>query len=76
VADHPPDDRRGPDQPERCESARISGCSPNKLPQALVVTDFAALAAEFEALAPRPIRPRVEAELVRVVSLAGVLSLT
>ncbi|GAA2374853.1 hypothetical protein Cme02nite_04200 [Catellatospora methionotrophica] len=46
-----------------------------ELPAALVVRDFAALAAELDALAPRLIRPRVEAELVRVLAVTGVRSI-
>ncbi|GII02794.1 hypothetical protein [Planobispora takensis] len=48
----------------------------DELPPSLVATDFAALARELDTLAPRPIRPRVEAELVRVVAVAGVESVT
>ncbi|MFC4062854.1 hypothetical protein ACFOWE_31570 [Planomonospora corallina] len=48
----------------------------DELPPSLVVSDFAALARELDALAPRPIRPRVEAELVRAVAVAGVESVT
>lgn len=47
-----------------------------ELPPSLVVTDFAALSRELDALTLRPIRPRVEAELVRVVAVARVESLT
>ena len=43
-----------------------------ELPPSLVVTDFAALGRELDALTLRPIRPRVEAELVRVVAVARV----
>ncbi|MFI0424102.1 hypothetical protein [Spongiactinospora sp. 9N601] len=42
------------------------------LPPSLLVTDFAALSGELDALPPRPIRPRVAAELVRVVAVAQV----
>ncbi|GIH23294.1 hypothetical protein Aph01nite_16040 [Acrocarpospora phusangensis] len=48
----------------------------NDLPQSLRVTDFAALNRELDALPLRPIRPRVEAELVRAITIAGVQSLT
>ncbi len=40
------------------------------------MTDLAALARELDALPPRPIRPRVEAELVRVIAVAGVQGVT
>lgn len=46
------------------------------LPPSLVVTDFAALHRELGALPPRPIRPRIEAELVRVLAVAGVESIS
>ncbi len=45
------------------------------LPEALVVRDLRALAAELDRLPPRVVRPRVEAELVRVVQIAEVRSL-
>ncbi|MEV7807568.1 hypothetical protein AB0O28_31930 [Microbispora sp. NPDC088329] len=44
----------------------------DELPPSLVVTDLAALGRELDALPLRPIRPRVEAELVRVVAVARV----
>ncbi|MEV4516502.1 hypothetical protein AB0K00_47080 [Dactylosporangium sp. NPDC049525] len=44
------------------------------LPDALVVRDLRALAAELDRLPPRVVRPRVEAELVRVVQVAEVRS--
>ncbi|MEU0567188.1 hypothetical protein ABZ297_17620 [Nonomuraea sp. NPDC005983] len=47
-----------------------------ELPTSLVVTDFAALSRELDALTLRPIRPRVEAELVRVVAVARVEGVT
>ncbi|WP_214325746.1 SWIM zinc finger family protein [Nonomuraea sediminis] len=47
-----------------------------ELPQSLVVTDFAALSRELDALTLRPVRPRVEAELVRVVAVAEVEAVT
>jgi hypothetical protein len=43
-----------------------------QLPATLVAHDFTALAAELDALSPRPIRPRVEAELVRAMRVAAV----
>ncbi|GIM93141.1 hypothetical protein [Paractinoplanes toevensis] len=46
------------------------------LPPSLISTDLAVLAAELDALPPRPIRARVEAELVRVVPVAEVLSVS
>lgn len=45
------------------------------LPGRLVAADLAALADELDALPPRPVRPRVEAELVRVVPIAEVRSM-
>ncbi|GAA2382247.1 hypothetical protein [Dactylosporangium salmoneum] len=42
------------------------------LPAGLLVDDLRALAAELERLPPRVVRPRVAAELVRVVRIAGV----
>ncbi|MEV6984170.1 hypothetical protein AB0M95_23350 [Sphaerisporangium sp. NPDC051017] len=47
-----------------------------ELPPSLVVTDFAALSRELDALTLRPIRPRVEAELVRVVAVTRVEAVT
>jgi hypothetical protein len=47
-----------------------------ELPPSLVVTDFAALGRELDGLPLRPVRPRVEAELVRVVAVGGVESVT
>ncbi|GAA3204253.1 hypothetical protein ACFO1B_42480 [Dactylosporangium siamense] len=44
------------------------------LPDALVVRDLRDLAAELDRLPPRVVRPRVEAELVRVVQVAEVRS--
>ncbi|NUW36001.1 hypothetical protein HTZ77_31965 [Nonomuraea sp. SMC257] len=46
------------------------------LPPSLVVTDLAALGRELDALPLRPVRPRVKAELVRVVAVAGVEAVT
>ncbi|SNY54543.1 hypothetical protein SAMN05421748_11597 [Paractinoplanes atraurantiacus] len=46
------------------------------LPRTLLVPDLAGLAVELDALPPRPIRARVEAELVRVVPIAEVRSVT
>nr|WP_062331670.1 hypothetical protein [Herbidospora sakaeratensis] len=42
------------------------------LPPSILAADVAVLARELDALPPRPIRPRIEAELVRVVPVAGV----
>ncbi|GAA1798642.1 hypothetical protein [Actinomadura chokoriensis] len=42
------------------------------LPAALLVRDYAAEARALDALPPRLVRPRVEAELVRAVEVAGV----
>jgi hypothetical protein len=42
------------------------------LPPALLASDFAALAAELDALPPRVVRPRIAAELVRVLAVAEV----
>jgi hypothetical protein len=46
------------------------------LPRALVADDLAALAGELDALPPRLVRARVEAELVRVVPVAEVHSVS
>lgn len=46
------------------------------LPRALIAADLTALAAELDALPPRPVRARVAAELVRVVPVADVLSIS
>ncbi|WP_433059280.1 SWIM zinc finger family protein [Dactylosporangium sp. CS-033363] len=46
------------------------------LPDALLVRDLAALAAELDRLPPRMLRPRVEAELVRVIKVAAVREIT
>ncbi|GAB2755476.1 hypothetical protein [Amycolatopsis magusensis] len=63
----------------RLVSARVGrttttpvGASWASLPDALVVRDYAAFAAELAALPPRIIRPRVAAELVRIVHIAEV----
>ncbi|WP_062433945.1 hypothetical protein [Herbidospora daliensis] len=45
------------------------------LPSSILAADVAALARELDALPPRPIRPRIEAELVRVIPVAGVESI-
>ncbi|GAA2872775.1 hypothetical protein [Nonomuraea rubra] len=42
------------------------------LPPSLLVTDYAALGRELDALPLRPVRPRIEAELVRVLAVARV----
>ncbi|MEU4161814.1 hypothetical protein [Actinoplanes sp. NPDC026670] len=42
------------------------------LPDGLLVHDYARLAADLEAMPPRPVRARVRAELVRVLVIAGV----
>lgn len=44
------------------------------LPEALIVRDIDALGVELDALPPRMLRPRIEAELVRVVAVADVLT--
>ncbi len=44
------------------------------LPGTVLVEDFAALAAALADLPPRPVRPRVAAEFVRVLRVAGVRS--
>jgi hypothetical protein len=46
------------------------------LPPALLVEDFAALEAELDALPPRVVRPRIAAELVRVLTVAEVHSVS
>uniref|UniRef100_UPI00366DE28D hypothetical protein n=1 Tax=Actinoplanes nipponensis TaxID=135950 RepID=UPI00366DE28D len=46
------------------------------LPRALIADDLGALAAELDGLPPRPVRARVEAELVRVVPVAEVRSIS
>lgn len=43
-----------------------------ELPASLVADDFAVLGRELDDLAPRPVRARVEAELVRVLAVATV----
>lgn len=47
-----------------------------ELSPSLLVTDLAALGRELDALTLRPIRPRVEAELVRVVAVSQVVAMT
>ncbi|MEU4688645.1 hypothetical protein [Actinoplanes sp. NPDC023714] len=44
----------------------------DRLPPGLLVTDYPLLAAELDALPPRPVRARVRAELVRVLAVAEV----
>lgn len=44
------------------------------LPEALVVRDIDALGVELDALPPRMVRPRIEAELVRAVAVTDVLT--
>ncbi|WP_433381447.1 hypothetical protein ACQPZX_17120 [Actinoplanes sp. CA-142083] len=46
------------------------------LPRALIAADLSALAAELDALPPRPVRARVEAELVRVIPIGEVVSVS
>ncbi|MEU7746806.1 hypothetical protein [Nonomuraea sp. NPDC049158] len=47
-----------------------------ELSPSLLVTDLAALGRELDALTLRPIRPRVEAELVRVFAVSQVVTMT
>ncbi len=47
----------------------------HRLPPSLVVRDLMAFAAELDELPPRFVRPRIEAELVRVVEIAEVRDL-
>ncbi|WP_101789203.1 hypothetical protein [Nonomuraea indica] len=47
-----------------------------ELSPSLLVTDLAALGRELDALTLRPLRPRVEAELVRVVAVSEVVAMT
>ncbi|WP_370318657.1 hypothetical protein [Actinoplanes sp. ATCC 53533] len=56
--------------------AMASRGSWHDLPRALIAGDLAALAAELIALPPRPVRARVEAELVRVIPVAEVRSVS
>nr|BFE61802.1 hypothetical protein GCM10020063_063280 [Dactylosporangium thailandense] len=44
----------------------------DRLPDTLLVRDLAALAGELDGLPPRVVRPRIEAELVRVLEVAQV----
>ncbi|BBH63503.1 hypothetical protein ACTI_01880 [Actinoplanes sp. OR16] len=44
----------------------------DRLPPGLLVTDYAQLRVELDALPPRPVRARVRAELVRVLAVAEV----
>ncbi|GIJ70925.1 SWIM zinc finger family protein [Virgisporangium ochraceum] len=48
----------------------------HELPSSLVVRDLMAVAEELDGLPPRFVRPRVEAELVRVVEIAEVRELS
>ncbi|GAA3456451.1 hypothetical protein [Dactylosporangium matsuzakiense] len=48
----------------------------DRLPDALLVRDLGALVAELDRLPPRVVRPRVEAELVRVLAVAEVREIT
>ncbi|GAA2492884.1 hypothetical protein [Winogradskya humida] len=56
--------------------AMVSRGSWQDLPRALIADDLTALAAELNALPPRPIRARVQAELVRVIPVAEVRSVS
>ncbi|MET0422980.1 MAG: hypothetical protein ABW046_03850, partial [Actinoplanes sp.] len=56
--------------------ALVSRGSWQDLPRSLLAPDLNELAAELDALPPRPIRARVEAELVRVVPIAEVRAVT
>ncbi|GAA2645600.1 hypothetical protein [Paractinoplanes durhamensis] len=56
--------------------AMTSRGSWEQLPRTLIAADLGRLAAELAALPPRQIRARVEAELVRVVPVAEVLSIS
>jgi hypothetical protein len=67
--------RLGARRLSRTEAMAARG-SWEQLPRVLVADDFAVLAAELSALPPRPIRARVEAELVRVVPVAEVRSIS
>ncbi|MBN6037064.1 hypothetical protein [Amycolatopsis sp. 195334CR] len=67
----------------RLASARVAqttttpvGNSWARLPSSLVIRDYRAFAAELAALPPSLIRPRVAAEQVRVLQIAGVRHLT
>jgi hypothetical protein len=67
--------RLGTRRLSRTEAMTSRGSWPD-LPRALIADDLAALAAELDALPPRPVRARVEAELVRVLPVAEVRSVT
>ena len=67
--------RLGTRRLSRTEAMASRGSWPD-LPRALIADDLAALAAELDALPPRPVRARVEAELVRVLPVAEVRSVT
>ena len=56
--------------------AMTSRGSWQELPPGLIAGDLTVLAAELDALPPRPVRARVEAELVRVVPIAEVISVS
>jgi hypothetical protein len=66
--------RLGARRLSRTEAMTTRG-SWHELPRSLIADDLRRLAAELGALPPRPIRARVEAELVRVVPIAEVLSI-
>jgi hypothetical protein len=65
--------RLGARRLSRTEAMASRGSWQN-LPRALIAADLAALATELDALPPRPVRARVEAELVRVVPIAEVVT--
>jgi len=67
--------RLGTRRLSRTEATTSRG-SWQRLPRALIADDLTALAAELDGLPPRPVRARVEAELVRVVPVAEVLSVS
>ncbi|MEU4625549.1 hypothetical protein AB0G04_36960 [Actinoplanes sp. NPDC023801] len=50
----------------------VSSGAWDALPGGLLVRDYAGLAAELDAMPPRPVRARVRAELVRVLEIAEV----
>ncbi|GAA0565371.1 SWIM zinc finger family protein [Paractinoplanes ferrugineus] len=66
--------RLGARRLSRTEAMATRG-SWDELARSLIVADLGRLATELAALPPRPIRARVEAELVRVVPVAEVLSI-
>ncbi|MBU2667101.1 hypothetical protein KOI35_26695 [Actinoplanes bogorensis] len=67
--------RLGARRLSRTEAMHARG-SWKDLPGALVATDLAGLAAELDTLAPRPVRARIEAELVRVIPVAEVQTIS